>query len=100
MFIKIIDIKFHKESGNFLLILDASSFDARLKSKEAKQFGLHQKTSYHITIVGDNTCEKILQTQINQEDLLKKLGKLEFIAKNTIWNISLKNEFFFIEKCY
>ena len=68
----------------------------------AEQMGLLGKSEFHITIIGSDTGNQILNSIgiLGEEKLKKQLKKIDKLFKSHTWKVSLGKEFFYLKQKY
>ena len=76
--------------------------DLNTKKAVAETLGLSSKNDFHVTIIGSDTGEEILSSLnlLEVNDRNEMLDKIHDLCLSFDWQVTLKNDFFFIEKAY
>ncbi len=88
---------FYSEKATFLLTLQGVPGIEERVQEVAKAKGLSQKEEFHFTIIGHQTGEEILARVAENDGLFEKFRKL---IEESQFQISLQDEYYFIEKEY
>jgi len=97
-----IEVEFNKEEGTFLLEIKDPITTPENVVRQAEARGLSKKETYHITIIGSDTAEHILEIldSVSEEKRKDLLSRLEKLIQDARWGYSTKPEFFYISKEY
>ncbi len=95
-------INFNPEKITLLLDIDNRFPNMEAKRVQAEEFKLNSKSEFHLTIIGSNTWEKIKKSisLLEKSEREKILNKIYVLSESIKWNITLQNNFFYIEKEY
>jgi len=95
-------VLFRSDYCTAMLLIGNEYIDLSGKKSEAKRFGLLPKDEFHITIIGSETGEGIL----NYLDILERSEKnkivenLQNLCESFPWKISLIDEYYYVKKYY
>ncbi|MFN0212876.1 MAG: hypothetical protein ACKVT2_01365 [Saprospiraceae bacterium] len=97
-----IRVLFRPEFCTAFLLIDDKHIDLDVKRVQAERLGLYEKEEFHITIIGTETGEEILQQLdgLQEEAKMLGLGKLQFLCTAFQWKVKLLNEYYYIKKFY
>ncbi|MDP4039899.1 MAG: hypothetical protein Q8P57_04965 [Candidatus Pacearchaeota archaeon] len=97
-----VEIKFYTETATAILNIDKNAVDLESKKNDAKQHDLSKKDEFHITIIGSDTGEEILKSLelLAEDEKDKILDQICELFELFEWNVTLKQEFYFLEKSY
>jgi hypothetical protein len=84
---------FNQSDQTILLSVKAENVDLNIMAAVAKEKNLFPKNEFHITIIGKQTGEALIQKN-SDFTLIKNC------AEKIDWYFVLKNEFYFIKKVY
>lgn len=97
-----IEFRLERDNALLMLIVDKDSIDLEAKVKEAEYFGLLKKTEFHITIIGSETGEVILNV-LDELDGIQKIetkNKLREACESFFWQAFLLDEYYYVRKHY
>lgn len=97
-----LEVNFNKEEGTVLLGIREPLTIPENLVKQAEKMGLSRKETHHITVIGSDTAEHILEIMdsVSEEKRKDLFSRLEKLVQDTQWSYNTKPEFFYIAKEY
>ncbi|MBI2013748.1 MAG: hypothetical protein HYS87_02910 [Candidatus Colwellbacteria bacterium] len=96
------EVIFDKTKGTLLLEVDKNKLGVEALRDEAIARNLNEKNTFHLTVIGSDTAEKIVKSLAGHsgDEIAAVLFKIEDLARKVKWNVDLKPEFYYVTKEY
>lgn len=93
---------FYRDKGSLLLEIEPDESSIAAIQGVAGSEGLSRKNKFHITLIGRETGEIILEKikNLSPEEQERILSEIEVLSRKFDWKYSLGNEYYFISKTY
>jgi len=98
----ITNISFYPETATMLLDIDEKAPSLETKRAEAEKLGLREKKDFHITVIGSDTGEEILESLSGLDEQARedKLNEIYKLGKSMAWEVTLNDKYFYVQKDY
>lgn len=96
------EIRYCPEIATLLIGLHPLVMDLESNRDFAGSLGLTQKPEFHVTIIGNNTGQELMDSLQNLplSEKCERLVEIGELAESFNWNITLKPDMYAIEKVY